>query len=109
MSANAMSADPSAEVMLEAFQALGQYPDENLGPLVQRLVWALLAVSSVVMAMRFYVKLRETRRVYVDDWLMLLALVMGIGQGVVGHDIEGVGRGVAWLTDLYPSGHVRRH
>lgn len=54
-----------------------QYPDDNRGPLLLRVVWILLGLSSIAVAARTYVKIRTTRRVYWDDGLMILAWVCG--------------------------------
>jgi nicotinamide riboside transporter PnuC len=53
----------------------GRTTDDNRAPPVQRTVWILLAISTIVIFTRLVVKLRTTRRLYLDDALMILALV----------------------------------
>ena len=50
-------------------------PNENKGPELLHTIWVLCSISTVVVALRVYTKLRKTRRLYWDDWLMMLALV----------------------------------
>lgn len=40
-----------------------------------RLVWTLLALSTVVMTLRIWTKVRKTHRLYYDDGVMVVALV----------------------------------
>ena len=49
--------------------------DVDLAPPVLRAVWVLLSISTIVVTTRFYVKWRTTRRLYLDDYLVALALV----------------------------------
>lgn len=53
----------------------GMQTDANLGPVALRTVWSLLAISTLVVLARLVVKCKITRRVYWDDFLMVLALV----------------------------------
>lgn len=49
--------------------------DIDLSPPVVRVVWVLLGISTVVVTTRLTIKYRTTRRLYLDDGLMALALV----------------------------------
>ncbi|KAI5204980.1 hypothetical protein E4T38_04535 [Aureobasidium subglaciale] len=49
--------------------------DIDLSPPVVRIVWVLLAMSTIVVTTRLAVKYRTTRRLYLDDGLMAVALV----------------------------------
>lgn len=59
---------------------LGMTPDDNLGPLTLRTLWTLLGISTVFIFARLVVKCRTTRRIYWDDFLMVLALVSSISR-----------------------------
>lgn len=50
-------------------------PDIDLSAPVVRVVWVLLGISTVVVTTRLTIKFRTTRRLYLDDGLMALALV----------------------------------
>ena len=67
--------DPNA--LLEAYYIYeaAHNDDVDLAPPVLRTVWVLLAISTVVVLTRFAVKFRTTRRLYMDDGLMTLAVV----------------------------------
>ncbi|KAG9924616.1 hypothetical protein KCV05_g7977, partial [Aureobasidium melanogenum] len=49
-------------------------PDIDLSAPVVRVVWVLLGISTVVVTTRLAIKFRTTRRLYLDDGLMALAL-----------------------------------
>lgn len=49
--------------------------DENLGPMLIKTTWSLLGISSIVVSARLFVKIRTLRKLFVDDYLMILALV----------------------------------
>lgn len=49
--------------------------DVDLSAPVIKIVWILLAVSTLVVTTRLVIKFRSTRRLYLDDGLMTLALV----------------------------------
>jgi hypothetical protein len=49
--------------------------DIDLSAPVVKIVWILLAVSTLVVTTRLIIKFRSTRRLYLDDGLMALALV----------------------------------
>ena len=50
-------------------------PDVDLAPPVVRTIWILLAMSTLVVTTRLAVKYRTTRRLYLDDGFMAIALV----------------------------------
>ena len=52
--------------------------NDDLGPLALRTIWTLLSISTVVILARLVVKYKTTRRIYWDDFLMVLALVSGL-------------------------------
>lgn len=56
--------------------------DKNLGPVLLHTLWANLAVSTVVVAGRLYVKTRRTRRLYWDDLAMGMALLFGYAHAI---------------------------
>jgi hypothetical protein len=49
--------------------------DIDLAAPVVKIVWILLAVSTLVVTTRLVIKFRSTRRLYLDDGLMTIALV----------------------------------
>ncbi|KAG9772668.1 hypothetical protein KCU95_g14982, partial [Aureobasidium melanogenum] len=51
-------------------------PDIDLSAPVVRVVWVLLGISTVVVTTRLTIKFRTTRRLYLDDGLMALALLL---------------------------------
>ncbi|KAI5203880.1 hypothetical protein E4T39_03931 [Aureobasidium subglaciale] len=51
--------------------------DIDLSPPVIRIVWVLLAISTIVVTTRLAVKYRTTHRLYLDDGLMAIALLLG--------------------------------
>ncbi|THZ01875.1 hypothetical protein D6C92_00952 [Aureobasidium pullulans] len=51
-------------------------PDVDLAPPVVRTIWILLAMSTLVVTTRLAVKYRTTRRLYLDDGLMAIALIL---------------------------------
>ncbi len=51
------------------------YPDHDKGPEILQILWTLGSISIIVVALRIYTKIRQTRRLYWDDGLMVLALV----------------------------------
>lgn len=56
-------------------ESLSDAPDVSQGPVLERVVWTLLAFSIVIVTLRFYAKFKKARRLFVDDYLMLIALV----------------------------------
>lgn len=49
--------------------------DHDLGPMLVKTTWSLLGVSAVVVSTRLFVKIRTLRKLFMDDYLMILALV----------------------------------
>lgn len=58
-------------------------PDVNRGPLVDRVVWVFVSISIIVVALRLWTKWRTTSRLYLDDALMVLALLVGITHSAI--------------------------
>lgn len=56
-------------------ESLSDAPDVSQGPVLERVIWTLLAFSIIIVALRFYAKIKKARRLFVDDYLMLAALV----------------------------------
>jgi hypothetical protein len=50
-------------------------PDHNRGPEILAVCCSLVAVSSIFVAMRFYVRIRMTKNVAWDDWTVLASWV----------------------------------
>lgn len=50
-------------------------PDHNRGPGILAVCCSLVAVSSIFVAMRFYVRVRMTKNVAWDDWTVLASWV----------------------------------
>lgn len=50
---------------------------ENIthGPALLKTIWSLVAISTIVLAARLWVKWTHARRIFLDDWIMVLALV----------------------------------
>ncbi|KAH0122956.1 hypothetical protein KCU66_g8495, partial [Aureobasidium melanogenum] len=57
-------------------------PDIDLSAPVVRVVWVLLGISTVVVTTRLAIKFRTTRRLYLDDGLMALALLLAWAHAV---------------------------
>lgn len=53
-----------------------------LGDAVMAVAWVFGGLATVVVAARFYVCLRVMRKVSVDDYIVLLTLLLGIGNNV---------------------------
>ncbi|KAH0289303.1 hypothetical protein M436DRAFT_82534 [Aureobasidium namibiae CBS 147.97] len=51
--------------------------DVDLSGPVNRIVWVLLGMSTLVVSTRLVIKLRTTRRLYLDDGLMTVGLLLG--------------------------------
>lgn len=47
----------------------------NRGPAMMAVVWTLLSISTLVIIARLFVKFRALRRLFLDDWWILLAWV----------------------------------
>lgn len=60
------------------YASLKDSSNANQGPILMRIIWTLLALSILVVGLRLYAKLTTARRIYVDDWLMVTALVRSI-------------------------------
>ncbi|KAF2186416.1 hypothetical protein K469DRAFT_573381 [Zopfia rhizophila CBS 207.26] len=80
----------------------GSYKDQNVGPTIRDLAWALAAISIVIVAMRFYVRAFIVRCMGWDDWTMLLALILGvINTAFVQISIDyGLGRHITTLDPI---------
>ena len=63
------------------------YPDNNKGPKLLQTIWILSCISTIVVGLRIYTKIRKTRRLYWDDALMVLALVSEELDGLK-HDVD---------------------
>ncbi|KAF2874067.1 hypothetical protein BDV95DRAFT_592203 [Massariosphaeria phaeospora] len=50
----------------------------NVGPHIRGTAWLLMAITIVVVALRFYARAYLVRRVRWDDWTMLIAVIFGI-------------------------------
>lgn len=68
--------------LLKLWQELQSAPNDNRGPLLLRVVWALLGLSMIILGLRLWAKFEKTRRLYYDDALMLIAVLLGIGHAV---------------------------
>lgn len=77
------------------------YPDTSKGPVLLRTVWVLIALSTIVVALRIFVKTRNARRLYWDDLLIFLALACGIVHAVtITRSIHtGLGRHFLYLNE----------
>ncbi|KAF2212238.1 hypothetical protein CERZMDRAFT_16897, partial [Cercospora zeae-maydis SCOH1-5] len=49
-----------------------------LGPLLVRVIWTLLAFSILIVALRFYAKILKAKTLFIDDYLMLIAVALAI-------------------------------
>lgn len=58
---------------------IAPYPDESRGPLLLRITWPLVGLSSLVVLARIWTKFARVRRLYTDDICMIFALV-GLAQ-----------------------------
>ncbi|KAK3686623.1 hypothetical protein LTR37_019645 [Vermiconidia calcicola] len=55
-------------------------PNADRGPLVLYVVWILTGLSTLVVAARLYTKIRKTHRLYYDDGIMTIALILGLAH-----------------------------
>lgn len=51
--------------------------DPGRGPAIMGVGWTLTTLCLIAIGLRFYVRLKYTRCIAIDDWLMLLA---GVGD-----------------------------
>ncbi|KXS99635.1 hypothetical protein AC578_9906 [Pseudocercospora eumusae] len=58
-------------------------PNVSQGPLLERLIWALLGVSILVVVLRLYTKWHTARRLFVDDVLMVFAVLFGLAHAII--------------------------
>lgn len=58
----------------------GRLPDasDNEGPKMLQVLWSLISLSTVVVGARLWSKYKATRRLYGDDYLMAVALFLGL-------------------------------
>ncbi|KAF2172908.1 hypothetical protein M409DRAFT_16863 [Zasmidium cellare ATCC 36951] len=82
------------------FDSLQDEPDVNRGPLVDKVVWVFISISIIIVALRFWTKWRTTNRLYIDDGLMLMALLVGITHSaIITRAVStGFGRHIIYLT-----------
>ncbi|KAK4507021.1 hypothetical protein PRZ48_000755 [Zasmidium cellare] len=82
------------------FAELKNEPDVNRGPLIDKVVWVLISISIIVVALRLWTKWRTTNRLYIDDGLMFLALLVGITHSAIITQAvsTGFGRHIIYLT-----------
>lgn len=50
---------------------------ENLGPAVVVIAWVFAALAMAIVAARFYVRLGIVRKLFKDDYIILITLVSG--------------------------------
>ncbi|KAI0384613.1 hypothetical protein F5Y04DRAFT_277339 [Hypomontagnella monticulosa] len=55
---------------------------DNLGPAVLSVAWVFAGISILVVAARFYVRIRIVRKLGIDDYIILLTLALGLGNSV---------------------------
>ncbi|KAK5131242.1 hypothetical protein LTR08_001211 [Meristemomyces frigidus] len=74
-------------------------PDDNKGPLLLRTVWVLISISIVIVFGRIFTKWRKTHRLYWDDYLVILALLLGLAHAAtVSIAVQyGLGRHIQYL------------
>ncbi|KAG8630119.1 hypothetical protein KVT40_001738 [Elsinoe batatas] len=65
-----------------SLDSLDRGPDVDQGPALVRIIWVLLAISTVFCAARLFVKIKIARKIFWDDVFIILALVMGVMHGV---------------------------
>lgn len=63
------------QAALAELEAEARSPNVTNGPMILRTCWSLIAISAAVLTGRIYSKLWKTRRLYWDDWFMVLAWV----------------------------------
>ncbi|GIZ39126.1 hypothetical protein CKM354_000251700 [Cercospora kikuchii] len=87
-------------------ESLSDAPDVSQGPVLERVIWTLLAFSIIIVALRFYAKIKKARRLFVDDYLMLIALAFAIAHAALTQvSVDaGLGRHLVYI----PLGHLPR-
>lgn len=94
-----MAAEYAAYLAAQA-EAMASLPNRDQGPVLNRTVWILLALSTLTVAGRIYVKTRRTNRLYWDDLAMVLALLFGYGHAIcISMAVQnGLGRHMVFLA-----------
>ncbi|KAK3673982.1 hypothetical protein LTR78_006184 [Recurvomyces mirabilis] len=104
-----MSQEASALAAAIAQGQQANYPDVSRGPLLVRTVWVLISFSTITVFGRLYTKLRKARRLYWDDALVILALIIGIFHAAwITRGVQvGLGRHINYLSE-YQRGEALR-
>lgn len=76
----ALLASLSKSQLASVFKTLGASTDTSTGGSLIRVVWSLIAISTLVVTARLLIKWSVGRRIFYDDACMILALVCA------GHD-----------------------
>ncbi|KAF3059616.1 hypothetical protein GL218_04836 [Daldinia childiae] len=79
-------------------------PDENRGPEIAGAVVSTTIAALVVVCARIYVRLRMIRSIGIDDYVMLVAMLLSlIGMGIIIAQVHyGAGRHAAYLDQEVP-------
>lgn len=90
-----MATQATAELMAQ----MATMTNRNLGPVLLHTVWPLLAISTLVVAGRLFVKTQRTRRLYWDDLAMVLALLFGYAHAIcISRAVQfGLGRHIIFI------------
>ncbi|KAI7568929.1 hypothetical protein KC319_g3382 [Hortaea werneckii] len=90
---------PAAEQLPSNLVVVG---NETQAPRILKTLWILVSISTIVLAARLWTKWRITRRLFVDDWLMMLALAVALTHNaIITHAVVcGFGRHLVWLSPI---------
>ncbi|KAI1630918.1 hypothetical protein F4809DRAFT_634625 [Biscogniauxia mediterranea] len=55
---------------------------DNLGPAVLSIAWVFAGLSIAIVIARFYVRLRIVKRIGLDDCIILITLLLGLGNSI---------------------------
>jgi hypothetical protein len=99
--ANSQSALMLAYLANQQIASDAHWTDVNNGPRLLHTLWTMLAISTIIVVLRIYVKSREANRLYWDDFFMVLALLFGYGHAIsISESVHfGLGRHLVFIPE----------
>ncbi|KAI6807992.1 hypothetical protein KC332_g12302 [Hortaea werneckii] len=96
------SLDPRVPAAEQLPSNLVVVENETQAPRILKTLWILVSISTIVLAARLWTKWRIARRLFVDDWLMMLALALAFAHNaVITHAVVcGFGKHLIWLSPI---------
>ncbi|KAI7221573.1 hypothetical protein KC333_g1685 [Hortaea werneckii] len=92
--------DPHIPIAEQIPSQLVTVTNTTQAPKILKTIWALVAISTMVLAARLWTKWRNARRLFVDDWFMLFALALAlVHDALMTHAVVyGYGKHLIWLS-----------